>query len=254
MHPPYAWQIVRRYENTADPPCFFPARRCLGATRPGDGIRSRELARGARRGRRGFRCGCLHLVRWLRDKWRVRSTPVPPADIVILAAPVWMDWLQERGILGDAPQTYLLGNRLVLVAPADSTIAPDPGNLAASLGDMRLVIGQRDAVPAGIYAREWLQATKQWEALQNMLAETDNVRTALALVARAEMPIGVVYRTDAMAEPKVRVVYTVPDDQHSPIVYPAAALTDAGKVFLKFLQTDESMDIFAAYGFAPVKP
>ena len=177
-----------------------------------------------------------------------------PADIVILAAPVWMDWLQERGILGDAPQTYLLGNRLVLVAPANSTIAPDPGNLAASLGDMRLVIGQRDAVPAGIYSREWLQATKQWEALQNMLAETDNVRTALALVARAEMPLGVVYRTDAMAEPKVRVVYTVPDDQHSPIVYPAAALTDAGKVFLKFLQTDKSMDIFAAHGFAPVKP
>tara|TARA_R110000823_G_scaffold58642_2_gene141141 strand:+ start:165 stop:890 length:726 start_codon:yes stop_codon:yes gene_type:complete len=177
-----------------------------------------------------------------------------PADVVILAAPVWMDWLQERGILGDAPQTYLLGNRLVLVAPADSTIAPDPGNLAASLGDARLVIGQRDAVPAGIYAREWLQTTKQWDALQHMLAETDNVRTALALVARGEMPLGVVYRTDAMAEPKVRVVYTVPDDQHNPITYPAAALTDAGKVFLQYLQTDESMGIFAAHGFMPVTP
>ncbi len=177
-----------------------------------------------------------------------------PADLVILANPIWMDWLAKNGPPTKADPVDLLSNALVLIAPASSTTKPDPANLAASLGTERIAMGQRDAVPAGIYAREWLQTTGQWDALVPHLAETDNVRSALALVARGETPLGVVYATDALAEPKVRVVYEVPAAQHSPITYPAAAFTDAGHAFLTHLQSPDSRAIFARYGFAPVFP
>ena len=174
-----------------------------------------------------------------------------PADVVLLAAPVWMDWLRDRGAVDPDAVVDLLGNALVLIAPADSDIAPDPADLAGALGDARLAMGQRDAVPAGIYAREWFEKTGQWEAISAHLAETDNVRSALALVARAETPLGVVYRTDAMAEPQVRIVYDIPKDTHSPITYPAAALTDSGAAFMAHLRSEGARAVFARYGFEP---
>ena len=177
-----------------------------------------------------------------------------PADVIILANPVWMGWLQDKGLIDTAAPVDLLGNSLVVIAPASSTATPDPDHLLAALDGTRLAMGQRDAVPAGIYAREWLQATDQWDALAPHLAETDNVRAALALVARGEVPLGIVYRTDALAEDQVRVVHAVPDGLHSPITYPAAALTDAGQAFLTYLQTPEAMRIFADHGFRPITP
>ena len=175
-----------------------------------------------------------------------------PADVVLLAAPVWMTWLRDRGAIEADAVVDLLGNSLVLIAPADNNIAPDPADLAGALGDARLAMGQRDAVPAGIYAREWLEVTGQWEAIAPHLAETDNVRSALALVARAETPLGVVYRTDALAEPQVRILYDIPQGTHSPITYPAAALTDIGAAFLAHLQSDAARAVFARHGFKPL--
>ena len=175
-----------------------------------------------------------------------------PADVVLLAAPVWMTWLRDRGAIEADAVVDLLGNSLVLIAPADNNIAPDPADLAGALGDARLAMGQRDAVPAGIYAREWLEVTGQWEAIAPHLAETDNVRSALALVARAETPLGVVYRTDALAEPQVRIRYDIPPGTHSPITYPAAALTDIGAAFLAHLQSDDARAVFARHGFKPL--
>ena len=175
-----------------------------------------------------------------------------PADVVLLAAPVWMTWLRDRGAVQADAVVDLLGNSLVLIAPADSNVAPDPADLAGALGDARLAMGQRDAVPAGIYAREWLEATGQWEAIAPHLAETDNVRSALALVARAETPLGVVYRTDALAEPQVRILYDIPQETHSPITYPAAALTDSGAAFMAHLQSDDARAVFARHGFKPL--
>ena len=175
-----------------------------------------------------------------------------PADVVLLAAPVWMTWLRDRGAIEADAVVDLLGNSLVLIAPADNNIAPDPADLAGALGDARLAMGQRDAVPAGIYAREWLEVTGQWEAIAPHLAETDNVRSALALVARAETPLGVVYRTDALAEPQVRILYDIPQGTHSPITYPAAALTDSGAAFMAHLQSDDARAVFARHGFKPL--
>ena len=175
-----------------------------------------------------------------------------PADVVLLAAPVWMTWLRDRGAIEADAVVDLLGNSLVLIAPADNNIAPDPADLAGALGDARLAMGQRDAVPAGIYAREWLEVTGQWDAIAPHLAETDNVRSALALVARAETPLGVVYRTDALAEPQVRILYDIPQDTHSPITYPAAALSDSGAAFMAHLQSDDARAVFARHGFKPL--
>lgn len=175
-----------------------------------------------------------------------------PADVVLLAAPVWMTWLRDRGTVKADAVIDLLGNSLVVIAPADSDVAPDPADLTGALGDARLAMGQRDAVPAGIYAREWLEVTGQWEAITPHLAETDNVRSALALVARAETPLGVVYRTDALAEPQVRIVYDIPQETHSPITYPAAALTDSGAAFMAHLQSDDARAVFARHGFKPL--
>lgn len=175
-----------------------------------------------------------------------------PADVIILANPVWMGWLQDKRLIDGTAAVDLLSNSLVLIAPAASTATPDPDNLLAELDGARLAMGQRDAVPAGIYAREWLQSTGQWGGLIRHLAETDNVRAALALVARGETPLGIVYRTDALAEDQVRVVYAVPEELHSPITYPAAALTDSGQAFLAYLQTPEAMLVFAKHGFGQI--
>jgi len=106
-------------------------------------------------------------------------------------------------------------------------------------------------VPAGSYVRDWLRHIGAWDAMQPHLAETDNVRAALALVSRGEAPLGVVYATDAAADPGVRVLYSVPGGTHPAIVYPAAALSADGAAFLAFLQEDAARAVFAAHGFTP---
>jgi len=176
-----------------------------------------------------------------------------PADVVILANRDWMAWLQSRRAVAQGQITTVAQNRLVVIGPADAA-SITAQELPARLGDSRLAMGQRDAVPAGTYAREWLTAAGLWDALKNQLAETDNVRAALALVARGETAFGVVYATDAAAEPEVSVVYEIPQGLHSPIRYPAAALTPDGQRFLDHLAREGAAAVFASYGYAQVTP
>ncbi len=175
-----------------------------------------------------------------------------PADVVILANAAWMDWLEEQGSVDPARSVDLLGNRLVLIGPAGAPDLADVSvdGLRARLNGGRIAMGQTQGVPAGIYGREWLEAAGLWAAMGPHLAETDSVRAALALVARGEAPLGIVYATDAAAETGVRVLYNVPDAMHGPIVYPAAALSEAGTTFVEFLQADAARAVFAAHGFA----
>ncbi len=174
-----------------------------------------------------------------------------PADVAILASAEWIDWLAQNAPLLDGSRRIIATNELVLIGAADS--AATDFDLVTLLGaDGRLAMGQRDAVPAGIYAREWLQNTGQWDSVLHRLAETDNVRAALALVARGEAPVGIVYASDAVAESGVRILLRIPPETHSPIVYPAAALTPAGQMFLDHLVTPAAQDIFASFGFGAV--
>jgi len=181
-----------------------------------------------------------------------------PAQVFVSADREWMDHLQRRGRIDAASRRDLLGNRLVLVAPRAGAGKLDlarPGALAAALGSGRLATGQTATVPAGRYARAALEALGHWDAVAPRLAESESVRAALMLVARGEAPLGVVYASDAQAEPRVRVVATFPAGSHPPIVYPAAALRGApppARDFVRWLSSPPARAIFARRGLQPL--
>lgn len=179
-----------------------------------------------------------------------------PADVFISADLDWMDYLEKRDLLANGTRRNLLGNRLVLVAPARQPIqlAPGPGfPIAQALGSGRLALAEPNSVPAGKYAKAALERFGVWEPISGRVAAADNVRAALALVARAEAPLGVVYQTDALAEPKVMVAGVFPQDSHPPIVYPVAQVKSAKSsagALLQFLSAPEARAIFERHGFA----
>lgn len=155
-----------------------------------------------------------------------------PADLFISADLAWMDYLQGKALIRADSRINLLGNRLVLIAPAGGAAHVDlkPGvHLAALLGDGRLALGDPASVPAGAYARAALQWLGDWATLQPRLAPTANVRAALALVSRGEAPLGIVYETDVAADKGVRIAGIFPAESHPPIVYPIALTASTTK-------------------------
>jgi molybdate transport system substrate-binding protein len=184
-----------------------------------------------------------------------------PADVFVSADLDWMAWLSERDLTSKGTETRLLGNRIVLIAPKDSGVrgAIAPGfDLAGLLGDGRLAMANVDSVPAGKYGRAALEKLGVWASVEGKVAQAENVRAALALVSTGEAPLGIVYRTDAAADAKVRIVAAFPQDTHPPIVYPAAVLAGAASPaagdFLAFLQSDKARMLFEAQGFAVLTP
>lgn len=180
-----------------------------------------------------------------------------PADVFFSADLEWMDYLQQRNRLDVATRRSLLGNRLVLIAPRASKAQVDlkrPATLLAALGDGRLAVGQTRTVPAGKYAKASLESLSLWNGVRPRLAESESVRAALMLVARGETPLGIVYASDAKAEPGVRVVATFPEDSHPPIVYPVAALRGARAAqaarFVQWLGSPAADALFTKRGFA----
>ncbi|WP_313221513.1 molybdate ABC transporter substrate-binding protein [Pseudoxanthomonas mexicana] len=180
-----------------------------------------------------------------------------PADVFFSADMDWMDYLQQRNRLDVATRRSLLGNRLVLIAPRASKAQVDlkrPATLLAALGDGRLAVGQTRTVPAGKYAKASLESLSLWNGVRPRLAESESVRAALMLVARGETPLGIVYASDAKAEPDVRVVATFPEDSHPPIVYPVAALRGARAAqaarFVQWLASPPADALFTKRGFA----
>jgi len=178
-----------------------------------------------------------------------------PADIFVSANRQWMDVLQAGDLIDPDSRRDLLGNSLVLVAhgPADAMDLSADLDLAGLLGPGRLAMALVEAVPAGIYGREALQSLGLWDQVAPLVAQTDNVRAALALVALGEAPLGIVYATDAMAEPAVTIVGTFPPDSHPPITYPVARVygpADTGaEDFLTFLHGPQARLLFEAEGF-----
>jgi molybdate transport system substrate-binding protein len=168
-----------------------------------------------------------------------------------------MDYLEERHLIDTGTRRSLLGNSIVLIASGTEAapVAIEPGfDLAGALGDGRLAMANVDAVPAGRYGKVALESLGAWESVADKVAQADNVRAALALVALGEAPFGIVYATDAGAEDRVTVVSTFPDDSHPPIVYPvartAASTSHATQSFLDHLTTPEAGAVFEAWGFS----
>lgn len=180
-----------------------------------------------------------------------------PADVFISADVAWMDYLAGKGLLVDGTRLNLLGNRLALIAPKDSSASLEirPGfALAAALGGGRLAIANVAAVPAGRYGRGALQSLGAWDDVKDKLAQAENVRAALLLVSRGEAPLGIVYTTDAAADPGIRIVGVFPESMHPRIVYPAASVKGANtapaKAFLDDLRSPAASTIFERAGFA----
>jgi molybdate transport system substrate-binding protein len=179
-----------------------------------------------------------------------------PAEVFISADVESMDYGAEKKAVQDWTRVNLLSNRLVLIAPADArvpTVTIDARlDIAVLAGDGRIATGDVRSVPAGRYARAALLKLGKWDSVRLKLAMVENVRVALALVARGEAPLGIVYETDARAEPKVKVIGSFPADSHPPIIYPAAltaSLRPEARKYLEFLQTPEARAIFEKRGF-----
>lgn len=182
-----------------------------------------------------------------------------PADVFISAAVEWMDLLQQQDLIRADSRVDLLGNSLVLIAyqaeNSDATIGPD-FDLTAKLNGGKLAMALVDSVPAGVYGKQSLSSLGLWDAVKDNVAQADNVRAALALVATGEAPLGVVYATDAVAEPDVGVIGKLPADSHDPIVYPAALISDSSNAgaesFLEYLRGDVAGQAFSGQGFTVI--
>lgn len=180
-----------------------------------------------------------------------------PADVFISADLDWMDYGAKHKLIKDETRVNLLGNKLVLIAAKDSKqgeVAIGPGfDLAKLAGDGRVATGDVRAVPVGLYAKASLEKLGAWATAEPKMAMTENVRVALTLVARGEAKLGIVYSTDAKAEPGVKVIGTFPDDSHPPIIYPAAATSQAkpeAMQYLDYLRSAAAKAIFESYGFS----
>jgi molybdate transport system substrate-binding protein len=183
-----------------------------------------------------------------------------PADLVASADQEWMDWLEARHLIRPETRKPLLGNSIVLIARADDPVELkiEPGfALLQAIGASRLAMGAAPSVPAGRYAKEALSALGVWESLAPKIVGTENVRVALHLVARGEARLGIVYTSDALAEPRVRIVDRFPPQIHAPIRYPFALIRRSthpdAAAFLSYLLGQKSAEIFTLEGFEVLK-
>lgn len=181
-----------------------------------------------------------------------------PADLFFSADTDWVDYLDKKMLLKAGTRKDVVTNRLVLIAPVDSKIKVKIGphfDLAGAIGDSKLATGDPDSVPVGKYAAAALTKLGVWDAVAPKVARAENVRAALAFVARGEAVLGIVYETDAKAEPKVRVVDVFPADTHPPITYPVALTVNAqpgAEKFEAFITGSDAKKIFRKYGFTPL--
>jgi molybdate transport system substrate-binding protein len=182
-----------------------------------------------------------------------------PTDIFVSADDQWMDYLQDRKLVEPASRFVLVRNELVLVAPATSALrtldVTHRDAVLAALGSGRLAVAETSGVPAGIYAKQALEKLGLWPAVSAHLAQGENVRATLEYVARGDTPLGIVYLTDARAEPRVKVLAMFAPKTHAPIVYPAARTVSAADpkraaAFLAFLRSGQATTIFRNAGFA----
>jgi molybdate transport system substrate-binding protein len=180
-----------------------------------------------------------------------------PAQLFISADLDWMDYLAGKNLIKPHTPTNLLGNRIVLIAQKDKARPVEikaAFDLARILGDGRLSMANVESVPAGKYGKAALQKLGVWESVSGKIAQAENVRAALLLVSRGEAPVGIVYQTDAAADPNVSIIGTFPEDTHPPIIYPIAITANAthpdASTFLEYVRSAKAKPLFEAQGFS----
>ena len=177
-----------------------------------------------------------------------------PVDVFLSADEALVDRLEQRNLLAAGTRRSLLSNTLVIAVSKDSALAiPSPRALASD-GVHSLALAEPSSVPAGIYAREYLQKLGIWESVRPKVIPTENVRAALAAVEAGNADAAIVYRTDAAISRRVRVAFEVPVADGPKISYPAAVMresrhAEAARKFLSFLESPAAAGIFRRYGF-----
>jgi molybdate transport system substrate-binding protein len=179
-----------------------------------------------------------------------------PVDLVFFADRETLNGLDRKGLLAAGTPRDLLGNSLVVVVPAAATWVPTSPADLASPSLVHLAVAA-DNVPAGKYARAALQESGVWTDVEPKVVPGDNVRTTLAWVTRGEAEAGIVYATDARAEPNVKTAFTFPATSHPLIVYTAAVVGASphaaqANAFLAYCASPEGMAAFTAHGFTPL--
>jgi molybdate transport system substrate-binding protein len=176
-----------------------------------------------------------------------------PADIFISADLKWMDELASQNLIKTGSRKNITGNTLVIVGAVASNLDATIESLVMTLGDEKIALGDIKSVPAGKYAKAALDSFNLWPSIEPHVVMQDNVRSALALVANGEAKLGIVYGSDASAEPKVKVLTTFPESSHPKIIYPAAIVATSTNIdnqaYLDFLTSSEAQLIFKKNGF-----
>ncbi|EKO3676210.1 molybdate ABC transporter substrate-binding protein [Vibrio metschnikovii] len=178
-----------------------------------------------------------------------------PADLFLAASDDWARYLIDKQDIGPEHVTLIAGNRVVLIQPATASSAPfdvaDSQQWLQRLAKSRLAVGNTEAVPIGIYAQQVLDALDVWDGVRPHLAPTNNARSALALVERGEVALGMVYQTDAQSTDKVTTLTVFDDSLHDTIHYPLLRLSDksSNQTFIDYVTSPVGKSILARYGF-----
>lgn len=175
-----------------------------------------------------------------------------PVDIFIAANTKWMNYLVDKNLISSDNVTNIATNELVVIAaePVELDVT-SASSWTLALNGQRMAIGQTNAVPAGIYAKQSLESLNVWSQLKRQLAPTKNVRIALTLVERKETPLGIVYKTDALSSSNVQVVARLPETSHDAIIYPMAMMNSEATTvdFTHFVHSKAGQEILKKYGF-----
>ena len=177
-----------------------------------------------------------------------------PADIFFSADEAKMDQLAQKGLIDTTTRKSRLGNALVIVVATNSTLKLDSPQALTNAALEKIALADPKAVPAGVYAKQWLEKLQLWSAVEPKVVPTDNVRAALAAVAVGNVEASIVYKTDAGVSRKLQIAYEVPAADAPKISYPVALVkaskqTDAAKKFLNYLDSKDAGDIFKKFGF-----
>jgi len=178
-----------------------------------------------------------------------------PADVFLSANEKWVTYLIDQQAVDSEKVILLAGNELALIKPSESNLEAfdlsDAEQWKSLLTGSRMAVGNTDAVPVGIYAKQALQNLNVWQSVNRHLAQSSNVRAALALVERGETPLGVVYKTDAQLTDKVTTVALFDSSLYGQIHYPLAQLStsESSNLLIEFMQSEQAREILTGYGF-----
>ena len=177
-----------------------------------------------------------------------------PCDLFFSADEAKMNDLEKENLIAKTTRKDLLSNSLVIVVPADSTTTLTSAAQLADAKFKKIALGETRTVPAGIYAKEYLQKIGIWPQIEPRVIPSESVRAALAAVETGNVEAGIVYKTDALISKKVKIAFEVPVAEGPAITYPAALIQGskhaaAAQKFLDCLENADSMKTFAKYGF-----